>query len=144
MRTTNLWGYFGKKFNEAYRVVNGPDTKFMPVGWCTDMMSSNFTGISVVYGDTVIGKIKGCGFHYHQNVQRQIRSLDESHQSIFNTLVNDMAKATTPEAYTKAYNDLYSFILSNNETKDRVSWLSWWHDRRNIMFKAFTSGWSFQ
>ena len=90
------------------------------------MMSSNFTGISMEYGDTIIGKIKGCGFHYHQSVQRQIRSLDEPHQTIFNSLANDMAKATIPEAYTKAYGDLYSFIVSTT--------------RRNIEFRGYHGG----
>ena len=35
-------------FNHAYKVVNDIEKQFPPTSWCTDMASSNFTGIAVV------------------------------------------------------------------------------------------------
>ena len=45
-------------FNDAFKVCNGPDEKFLPHGWVTDMAGANFVGLSKIYGDDVAGKIK--------------------------------------------------------------------------------------
>ena len=117
---------FWRTFNQAYKDVNGVDKQFNPIGWCTDMATSNFTGISAVYGEEVLDKMNGCEFHFN-------------HRSIFHSLANDMLHATTTEAYNKAYSDFSLFLTSNNETKDQITWLKWWSERKNLMFKAFTS-----
>ena len=88
-----------------------------------------------VYGEEVLDKMNGCEFHFNQSVQRQMSSLDEPHRSIFHSLANDMLHATTTEAHNKAYGDFSLFIPSNNQ----ITWLKWWSERRNLMFKAFTS-----
>ena len=66
---------FWRVFKKAHKDVNGEDTNFNPIGWCTDMSTSNFTGISAIYGDSVLNKMNGCKFHFNQSVQRQMRIL---------------------------------------------------------------------
>ena len=112
---------------------------FSPVGWCTDMASSNFSGMSAVFGDEILGKMNGCEFHFHQSVQRQMKNLDEPHRGTFHSHVTALLRATTREAYQKAHNDCALFLSSNNETHDLLLCLEWWNERKHLMFKAFTS-----
>ena len=43
-----------------------------------------------------------------------------------------MLEASTLEAYKNAYEN-----LKTGERKELLDWLSWWHDRRSRVFKAF-------
>ena len=56
---------FWQQFNEAYKNANGICTMFSHVGWCTDMASSNFSGMSAVFVDEILEKMNGCEFHFH-------------------------------------------------------------------------------
>ena len=69
--------------------------------------------------------------------QYQMRSLDEPQCTAFNSLSKDLLRSTTPEAFKKAHGTL--FLSSNNEKNDLIGWLQWWSDRKNLMFRAFTS-----
>ena len=44
---------FWHMFNQAYKVVNDTEKQFSPTDSCTDMASSNFTGIAVVYSNDI-------------------------------------------------------------------------------------------
>ena len=46
-----FWRVFNKAYSKAYKDVNGEDINFNPIGWCTDMSTSNFTGTNAIYGD---------------------------------------------------------------------------------------------
>ena len=114
---------FWRMFNQAYKVANDTEKLFTPTGWCTDMASSNITGIAVVYGNSISDRMNGCEFHYNQSVQRQMRSLDDPHRTTFNSLAKDLLRSTTPEAFTKAHSDFKSFLSANYETSDLINWL---------------------
>lgn len=45
----------------------------------------------------------------------------------------------TIEAYQAAYSDISKFINAKEERKCLQSWLNWWHDRRQYIFRAFTT-----
>ena len=71
----------------------------------------------VIYGNEVLSKMNGCKFHFNQSVQRQMRTLDETHRTKVYSLTNELLYATTPEAYRKTHVDLYLFL---NVTQDQV------------------------
>ena len=128
---------FWKKFNEAYRTIN--DCNFNPIGWCTDMCTSNFNGIRAIYGEDVLQKMNGYEFHFNESVQKQAKSLDGEFKDTFLALANDLLRSTTPEGYNRTKKDFECFLLASEKTKDRFSWLAWWDERKKLMFKAFTS-----
>ena len=138
MKTQNV-KIFWEKFNEVFKIANGTAAQFNPRGWCTDMAASDFSGISVVYGADVLKKMNGCKFHYNQSIQRQLEQLDVPHYGTFHTFAQELLSVRTPEAYAKVYGDFELYVSSNNETHNQVSWLRWWNDRRQFMFKAFSS-----
>ena len=107
-------------------MVNDTEKQFSPTGWCTEMASSNFTGIAVVYSNDILDRMNGCEFHYNQSVQRQMRSLDEPHRTTFNSFAKDLLRSTIPEAFKKAHGDFKLFLSSNNETNDLIGWLVGW------------------
>ena len=127
---------FWRVLNKAYKEVNGGDEKFLPVGWCTDMASGNFIGLVRIYGEDVLDTVKGCEFHYKDSVNKKAKSFGESKEQ-FTAMALSLLTAATPEAYYVARQKLQSF-LKNETTPDLTSWLKWWHDRRDLIFRAFT------
>ena len=109
------------------------------VGWCTDMKSSNFKDISAVYGEDALNRMNGCEFHFNKSVQRQVKTLDEPFSTTFLTYAKSILLSTTAEAYEAHHQEMKLFLESQMETKDQITWLAWWHERRTLMFKAFTS-----
>ena len=61
---SNYLAEFWRQFNDAYRKVNTTEKKFSPCGWVTDMATANFSGLSIVYGEDVLAKVKACEFHF--------------------------------------------------------------------------------
>ena len=39
------------------------------------MASVNFNGLSIVYGEDVLGKVKRCQFHFKQSIEKKVKSL---------------------------------------------------------------------
>ena len=103
------------------------------------MASSNFTGISAVYGEDVLSEMNGCEFHFNQSVQRQVKKLDEPLGTMFLTYAKSILRSTTPEAYESTHQEMKLFLESQTQTEKQIGWLAWWHNRRALMFKAFTS-----
>lgn len=53
-------------------------------------------------------------------------------------MANDLLTACTPEGYEAARKSLHSFIHSNSLQESLQHWLTWWHERRHVIFRAFT------
>ena len=69
---SNYIAEFWHKFNDGYRKVNTAEKKYSPCGWVTDMATAYFSGLSIVYGEDVLTKVKGCEFHFKQSVERKV------------------------------------------------------------------------
>lgn len=39
------------------------------------MASVNFNGLSIVYGEDVLCKVKRCQFHFKQSIEKKVKSL---------------------------------------------------------------------
>ena len=128
---------FWREFNKAYKEVNCCENNFSPTGWVTDMSAANFSGLERIYGETVMDKIKGCEFHYKKSINKYAKELKDDGEN-FKEYANDLLTASTPEAYEAGYVAIKSFLLENNERKQKISWLNWWNDRRKNIFRAFT------
>ncbi len=48
----------------------------------------------------------------------------------------ELLESSTPEAYTAAHERMSKFL--NEENVELLQWLKWWHERRMVIFRAFT------
>ena len=133
---SNYVAEFWRKFNDTYRKVNTTEKKFSPCGWVTDMATANFSGLSIVYGEEVLTKVKGCEFHIKQSVERKVKTLNTKGEE-FRNLALRLLILSTPEAYSHALRLLKTF--SSNSAKSIRDWTEWWDARKEFTFWAFTS-----
>ena len=101
------------------------------------MAAANMNGLRGVYGYDVISKVKGCEFHYSQSVEKHSKKFQEHDINMFKVLANKLLTSETREAYNAAFDDISKFILKQQDLK---AWLSWWHERRHIIFRELKSG----
>uniref|UniRef100_A0A7M5VBJ9 OTU domain-containing protein n=2 Tax=Clytia hemisphaerica TaxID=252671 RepID=A0A7M5VBJ9_9CNID len=100
---------FWRVFNKAYKEANSCTNRFEPSGWVTDMATANFNGLSKMYGEDVLEKVKGCEFHYKQSVEKKAKTLGEKGDE-FRAKSLELLEAATEEAYTALHRELESFI----------------------------------
>ena len=129
---------FWRLFNKAFKEVNNSSNKFQPSGWITDMATANFSGLERIYGEEVLEKIKGCEFHFRSSVHRHSACLTEDDKVLFHSLSEQLLVSSSREAYDQAHTNLKAFIDENDGRRSLESWLAWWHDRRQFIFRAFT------
>ena len=60
-------------------------------------------GLSKMYGEDILEKVKGCEFHFQQYVNNRAKSLGVDAEQ-FKTLSNILLKASTQESYFNAHN----------------------------------------
>ena len=124
-------------FQRAFKDVNGTAAVFSPIGWACDMAGANFNGLKRVFGEEALNKIKGCEFHFKDSVNARARSLNENAE-IFKNIAIQMLESETVEGYSEAYESLKLFVQKEKKAELKC-WLDWWHERRNLIFRAFTS-----
>ena len=129
---SNYIAEFSRNFNDAYRRVNTTEKKFSPCGWVTDMAKPNFSGLSIVYGEDVLTKVKGCEFHFKQSVERKVKTLNIKGEE-FRNLALGLLITSTPEAYFDVLLLITTF-LSNNAESIR-DWIKWWDVRKEFAFR---------
>lgn len=129
---------FWRLFNEALRKVAASDTAtFNPLGWCSDMAGANLAGISKVFGDDA--EIKSCEFHFKDHRNRKAQRLDSKSGDEFKQLCNRLLLCTTVAGYQAAKSDMDLFIAADDSRAFLTDWVSWWHERRGFIFRAFTN-----
>ena len=133
---SNYVAEFWREFNDAYRKVNTTEKIFSLCGWVTDMATANFSGFSIVYGEDVLTKVKGCEFHFKQSVERKVKTLNTKGEE-FRNLALRLLIASTPEAYSHALRMSKQF--SSNNAESIRDWTEWWDARKEFAFRAFTS-----
>ena len=130
-------GKFWRLFNQALKNATVCEEKFEPIGWVTDMASANLNGLAMVYGEDVLNKAKGCEFHFKKSVNTRKAIFPEHLQPQFLHLTDQLLRASTLTAYAAQHDAICDF-LGKNGGGELSEWLSWWHDRRHVMFRAFT------
>ena len=135
--TTNI-ELFWTLFNEVLQKVSvQKDYKFNPVGWCTDMAGANFAAITKVFGDEAKGCIKSCEFHFKDQRNKKAQRLDNDSSDRFKELCDELLKSATEAGYNKAKAAIDTFIEEREEHAFLKTWVSWWHDRRGFICRAF-------
>ncbi len=131
---------FWTLFNEILQKVSGrKDYKFDPIGFCTDMAGANFAGITRVFGSEMKSSIKSCEFHFKEQVNKRANRLrDEESSAEFKEISQRLLESTNEQAYNVAKKDMDDFINRNEERDFLKTWISWWHDRRGFIFRAFS------
>lgn len=134
---------FWNLFNDALRKSmanqghhgNSPNMVFNPIGWCTDMAGANMNGLVNVYGEEVLQRIKSCEFHFKENLNKMARKLKSDDDArTFKTLCDDLLTARLKETYMTKLQSLRNFIKELP-----AGWLDWWDNRRQFIFRAFSS-----
>ena len=130
--TTATIEQFWREFNKVYREANATEDKFEPHAWITDMAP----GLIKIYGEEVMNKIKGCEFHYKASVDHKCKNVGDLGYD-FKYLTTELLESSTKEAYKASHDKLLKF-LDENKLEDLNTWVKWWHDRRQNIFRAFT------
>ena len=112
------------------------EKKFSPSGSVTDIATANFSGLSIVYGEDVLTKVKGCEFHFKQTVERKVKTLNTKGEE-FRNLALGLLIASAPETYSHALRLLKNF--SSNNAESIRDWIEWWDARKEFAFLALTS-----
>lgn len=129
---------FWRLFNEALRKGSGSDSAtFDPIGWCSDMAGANLAGISKVFGDEA--EIKSCEFHFKDHRNKKAQKLDSKSNDEFKQLCDRLLLCTTVAGYQAAKSDMDLFIAADDGRAFLTDWVSWWHERRGFIFRAFTN-----
>ena len=127
---------FWTLFNEALgKVGNDPSIKFNPIGWCSDMAGANLAGITRVYGNASL--IKSCEFHFKDHRNKKAQKPDPDSAEEFTGLCDRLLHSTTVEGYESAKGHMDESVSAKEDRAFLVDWVSWWHDRRGFIFRAF-------
>ena len=119
---------FWTLFNEAISKATGnPDAVFNPVGH-TDMAGANMAGFKKVFGEASVNKIKSCEFHFKYHRNQKARKLSPE---------SKLLHSVTEDGYQAAKSRMDAFVAERQEHAFLASWVSWWHDRRGFIFRAF-------
>ena len=129
---------FWHLFNEALRKGSGSDSAtFDPLGWCSDMAGANLAGISRVFGDNA--EIKSCEFHFKDHRNKKAQKRDSKSSDKFKQLCDRLSLCTTVAGYLAAKSDMDLFIAADDGRAFLKDWVSWRHERRGFIFRAFTN-----
>jgi hypothetical protein len=105
------------------------------MGWSTDMAGVNLVGIRDVFGSKALKQVKTCEFHFKQNRNKKARELDQESAQELKDICEALLIAQTTDGYAAATSDLTKFV---NKKPDCEFLESWWDDRREFIFNAFT------
>lgn len=129
---------FWTLFNEVLQKVSGRDDAiFNPTGWCTDMAGANMAGICKVFGLNAKYRIKSCEFHFKDHRNKKAQKLDPESAEVFKTLCDELLESLTEKRYEATKKKFDEFISAKEERLFLENWLSWWHNRRGFIFRAF-------
>ena len=89
---------FWRLFNECFKEFNNTTNKYLPNGCCSDKAEAIFDGLTLINGEDVLQKVKGCEFHCSQSVEKKAKSLEVKKDG-FKELASALLTSTTAESY---------------------------------------------
>ena len=78
--------------------------------------NANFNGLSTIYGEDILKKVKSCEFHFKQAVEQKIRGFDGDKDQ-FKKLAYGLFYTAAPEAYENSL-QLFEEFAVDAEMKD--------------------------
>ena len=131
---TLFWTYF----DECFKLVNGYDMPFHPLGFVVDMAGANFSGLSNVFGPEVLETIKGCEVHFRMCYERKRSLMDDDIYSAFIDHCEAVKLAASPVSYQVELVKLVDFVKTKPTLLPLLKWIKWWDDQKHFMFCVFT------
>jgi hypothetical protein len=102
------------------------------------MAGANMHGIKDVFGNEALSRIKSCEFHFKKNVNEKARLLRGEIADEFTGKCEGLLLAQTVGGYNKAMESLQDFIKASPIDREFLkTWLKWWDNRKEFVFRAF-------
>ena len=127
MRTENSndIAIFFQLFYEILEKVSGiPNYKFNPRCFLCDEGGANYKAVKIVYGeDFCRDRVRGCQFHFKQQVQKRKHEVPEDHGDEFIKICNELCVITTVARYKILKSRLEEMACT---TPSLRTWIDWW------------------
>ena len=78
-------------------------------------------------------------FHFKDHRNKKAQKLDSNSNDEFKQLCDRLLLCTTVAGYKAAKSDMDLFIAADAGRAFLKDWVSWWHERRGFIFRAFTN-----
>ena len=138
MRTenTNDISLFFTLFNEVVEKVSGIEGyKFNPQCFMCDEGGANYRPVRDVYGEEFCRDwVRGCQFHFKQQVQKRKHQIPEERREEFIQICNQLCLVSSVARYEILKGKLEEMART---TPSLWSWIEWWHIRRAHIFGPF-------
>ena len=129
-----FWTYF----NDALSEYAGRQVIFNPIGWSADNGGAITSGIKEVFGVSGLSRLKTCEFHFRDSVNKRANAMSSQEaKATFKSLAAELLKSITVAGYHQSKENLDAFIEMSPSRMQLSNWLSWWHNRRFFIFRAF-------
>ena len=90
-----------------------------------------------VFGEESTRRMKSCEFHFKDQRNKKAQRLQTDTSDRFKQLCDELLKIATEVGNNKAKAALDNFIEECEDHAFLKTWVSWWHERRGIIFRAF-------
>ena len=138
MRTenTNDISIFFTLFNEVLQKVSGIEGyKFNLRCFMCDEGGANYRAVRDVYGEEFCrDRVRGCQFHFKQQVQKRKHQNPEERREEFIQICNQLCLVTSVARYEILKGKLEEMART---TPSLWSWIEWWHIHRAHIFGPF-------
>ena len=101
------------------------------------MAGANFAALITVFGEEAASRIKSCEFHFKDQRNKKAQRLDNENSGRFKELCNLLLTSETEDGYAKSKAAMDAFIEESEDYAFLKTWVSWWHDRRGFICRAF-------
>ena len=101
------------------------------------MAVANFAALIIVFGEEAASRIKSCEFHFKDQRNKKAQRLDNENSGRFKELCNLLLTSETEDGYAKSKAAMDAFIEESEDYAFLKTWVSWWHDRRGFICRAF-------
>ena len=103
-----------------------------------DEGGANYRAVREVYGEEFCrGQVRGCQFHFKQQVQKQKHQIPEESRDQFIQICNQLCLVTTVARYEILKGKLEEMA---RRTPSLWSWIEWWDIRKAHIFGPFCHG----
>ena len=136
---TNDISIFFTLFNEVLEQVSGiKGYKFNPRCFMCDEGGTNHRAVREVYGEEFCrDQVRGCQFHFKQQVQKQKHQIPEESRDQFIQICNKLCLVTTVARYEILKGKLEEMA---RRTPSLWSWVEWWDIRKAHIFGPLHHG----
>ena len=102
-----------------------------------DEAGANKKGLSDMYGEEALKRVKSCEFHFKGCRNRQRNKLPDEERETFTDLTDSLLLSQSIANYNKALGKCCSSCRQKHHRLVLKPWLDWWHKRKDHIFRAW-------